>query len=86
MLFATGLVAGGTLTGVFSSILKAIPATHDGKESDVLTVLQGIGEGLQESLGKAISLDLFSLIFYVAMGFVLVKVALKKADVAAEKR
>jgi putative OPT family oligopeptide transporter len=76
MLFATGLVAGGTLTGVFSAILKAVPAG----ESDVLTKLQAVGEGLQHSLSSVVSLDLFALLFYVAMGFVLVKVAIKKTD------
>jgi putative OPT family oligopeptide transporter len=78
MLYATGLVAGGTLTGVFSAILKAIPAG----ESDVLTVCQGIGEGLQHQMAEAVNLNFFALIFYAAMGFVLVKVALKKSDPA----
>ena len=45
MLFATGLVAGGTLTGVLSAGLKAIPS---GEDSDVLTRLQHIGESFQE--------------------------------------
>jgi putative OPT family oligopeptide transporter len=74
MLFATGLVAGGTLTGVFSAILKAIPAG----DSDVLTKCQHIGESFQQGLG--LNLDLFALVFYVAMGAVLVRVALKKSD------
>lgn len=74
MLFATGLVAGGTLTGVFSAILKAIPLG----DSDVLTKCQHIGESFQQGLG--LNLDLFALVFYVAMGAVLVRVALKKSD------
>jgi len=74
MLFATGLVAGGTLTGVFSAILKAIPSG----DSDVLTKLQHIGETFQGKLG--FDLDLFALLFYVAMGAVLVRMALKKSD------
>jgi len=76
MLFATGLVAGGTLTGVFSAGLKAIPTG----DSDVLTKCQHIGEKLQEQIGKSIDLDLYSLIFYVLMGFLLVKVAIKKTS------
>jgi hypothetical protein len=81
MLFATGLVAGGTLTGVFSSILKAIPLKKEGGgETDVLAICNHVGEGLQASLANAVSLDLFALIFYAAMGFVLVKVAIKKSD------
>jgi hypothetical protein len=77
-LFATGLVAGGTLTGVFSALLKAIPAG----DSDVLTLCQKVGEGFQEHLGKAFSLDLFGLIMWTILGFFLVKVALRKTEVS----
>jgi putative OPT family oligopeptide transporter len=76
MLFATGLVAGGTLTGVFSAILKAIPA---GDDSDVLTKLQHIGESFQENIAGSINLDLYSVLFYVVLGFILVRVALRKS-------
>ena len=77
MLFATGLVAGGTLTGVFSAILKAIPMG----DSDVLTKAQAIGESFQHGLGFGESgLNLFALVFYAAMGAVLVRVALRKSD------
>jgi putative OPT family oligopeptide transporter len=77
MLFATGLVAGGTLTGVFSAILKAIPA---GDDSDVLTKLQHIGESFQaDYVAKVMNLDLFGLLFYIALGFILVRVAMKKS-------
>jgi putative OPT family oligopeptide transporter len=81
MLFATGLVAGGTLTGVFSAILKAIQIKSATGETDVLSMCQGIGDQMQAGLAHAIPLDFFALIFYAAMGFVLVKVALKKSDV-----
>ena len=77
MLFATGLVAGGTLTGVFSALLKAIEVG----DSDILTKLQAIGEGLQKQIAGSINLDYYSLIFYAVMGFFLVKVALKKSDI-----
>jgi putative OPT family oligopeptide transporter len=76
MLFATGLVAGGTLTGVFSALLKAIPAG----DSDVLTMCQKVGEGLQEHVAGVFNLDAFGLIFYAILGFILVKVALKKTE------
>ncbi len=75
MLFATGLVAGGTLTGVFSAILKAIPV---GDKSDVLTECQSIGEKLQGSIGM--NMDVFATLFFVALGFVLVKVAMRKTE------
>ena len=91
MLFATGLVAGGTLTGVFSALLKAIPWAgvdpDTGKKiEDLLTRLQLVGGHLQKEIAKwsiagwSIDLDYYSLIFYVIMGFILVKVALKKSD------
>jgi putative OPT family oligopeptide transporter len=89
MLFATGLVAGGTLTGVFSALLKAIswteadPATGKEVEYDVLTSLQKLGEGLQEQIAGAVNLDYYSLIFYAVMGFILVRVALKKSEAQA---
>ena len=50
----------------------------DGSRSDVLTVCQKIGEGLQEHIKEAMSLDWYSLIFYGILGFILVRVALKK--------
>lgn len=74
MLFATGLVAGGTLTGVFSAGLKAIPMG----DSDVLTKWQAAGT---ELLGHSlVESDLFALAFYAALGFILVKVAMRKSD------
>jgi putative OPT family oligopeptide transporter len=94
MLFATGLVAGGTLTGVFSALLKAIPwtvkdpVTGEPKEQDILATLQEIGEGtqkqiaewLQEHFHGAVSLDVYSLAFFIVMGFVLIGVAMKKSE------
>jgi putative OPT family oligopeptide transporter len=87
MLFATGLVAGGTLTGVFSALLKAIEIG----DSDILTKLQAIGEEAQQHvamwlhtlLGSSLSIDsiknCYSLFFYVLMGFILVQVARKSS-------
>jgi putative OPT family oligopeptide transporter len=94
MLFATGLVAGGTLTGVFSALLKAIPwsvtdpATGTSKEQDILATMQQIGESKQETIaewlqqqfGNMINLDVYSLAFFVVMGFVLSAVALRKSE------
>jgi putative OPT family oligopeptide transporter len=76
MLFATGLVAGGTLTGVFSAILKAIPSG----ESDVLTLCNGVGAGIQRSI--PFDMDLASLIPYAILGFILVRVGIKKMKAA----
>lgn len=106
MLFATGLVAGGTLMGVFSALLKAIPmagaldpATGQPADSDVLTRLQAIGEAFQENMGKSIQsflgqlgivtsegtcLNLWPILFYAVMGFILIGVALKRPGKAEQ--
>jgi putative OPT family oligopeptide transporter len=94
MLFATGLVAGGTLTGVFSALLKAIPwtvtdaTTGSPKEQDILLTLQQIGEHtqehvaewLQEHFGNMVNLDVYSLVFFILMGFILSAVALRRSE------
>jgi putative OPT family oligopeptide transporter len=72
MLFATGLVAGGTLTGVLSAGLKAWPFG----DSDVLTKLQHVGEEFQKTI--TFNHDLFALIFYAILAVILVVIALKK--------
>jgi putative OPT family oligopeptide transporter len=74
MLFATGLVAGGTLTGVATSVLKAIP-TQAGA-SDLLTDAQGIGASFQESVG--LSANLLALIPYTIMAVLLVRMGMRK--------
>lgn len=77
MLYATGLVAGGALTGVASSVLKAVEVTgENGKDSDLLTQFQGYGTDFQ----KLLPLDgnLWALIPYAALGFLLVRMGTKK--------
>ncbi|MEO6709571.1 MAG: oligopeptide transporter, OPT family [Planctomycetota bacterium] len=81
MLYATGLVAGGTLTGVFSAVLRAIEfkPSEPGGAANVLDWCNAVGTQFQ---AKYISMspDLYALIFYAIMGFILIKVALKKSD------
>lgn len=95
MLFATGLVAGGTLTGVFTALLKAIPwtvtdaTTGETTEQDVLVTLQQIGEHTQVRMAEwlqqySINLDLYSLAFFVGMGFILCGVALRKSKLVEQ--
>jgi len=79
MLFATGLVAGGTLTGVASSVLKAIPT--QAAASDLLTDTQAIGEGFQEHV--PLDPNLFALIPYVFMAIVLVRIGMKRMQSTA---
>ena len=72
-LFATGLVAGGTLTGVASAALKAVPI---GDKGDLLATTNALGEHFQASLG--IEPNLLALAPYALMATVLVVIALKK--------
>ena len=80
MLFATGLVAGGTLTGVASSVLKA--RTTQGGTSDLLTDTQGIGERFQEAIG--LDGNLLALIPYVLMAILLVRMGMRKMQTGAQ--
>jgi putative OPT family oligopeptide transporter len=79
MLFATGLVAGGTLTGVASSVLKAVQTK--GGDSDLLTDAQGIGEGFQHSLG--LDGNLLALIPYGILAILVVRMGMKKMSSSA---
>jgi len=77
MLFATGLVAGGALTGVATSVFKAVPMEgSDGKESDLLTVCQSIGETFQAAL--PLDGNLLALIPYIALAVILLRMGLRK--------
>jgi hypothetical protein len=81
MLYSTGLVAGGSLTGVLIAILSGIPMTHmvDGvaKEVSLMTVVQdAIGIHGFENLGAGA--DLIGALFFFALGFLLFKTAMKK--------
>lgn len=74
MLFATGLVAGGTLTGVASSVLKAI-VTKNGS-SDLLEDANGIGHGFQHAIG--LDGNLLALIPYAILAIMVVRMGMKK--------
>ena len=84
MLFATGLVAGGTLTGVASAVLTAIEKGVPGyapaktKTWNLLQDCQHVGEEFQKTLG--INVDLWALAPYAVMALALLLVACKKAS------
>lgn len=81
MLFATGLVAGGSLTGVVVGGLSALPTEVDGKSVDVITRLQGFGEGYQHALAQSLgefAPDIVSTLMFGLLGFVLYRIATKK--------
>jgi putative OPT family oligopeptide transporter len=77
MLFATGLVAGGTLTGVATSVFKAVPT--DGGNSDLLSDAQGLGEKFQSLL--PIDLSLWALIPYLLLAALVIYMGKKKTQI-----
>jgi putative OPT family oligopeptide transporter len=79
MLYATGLVAGATLTGVASSVLKAIETGSDAAPSDLLTDCLSIGEHFQTFI--PFNLDLFALLPYTLLAIVLVRIGSRKTAV-----
>ena len=87
MLFATGLVAGGTLTGVASAVLtaieKAVPAyaPAGAKSWNLLQDCQHVGEEFQKQYQANWSIhpDLWSLAPYGLMALVLLLAATRKA-------
>ncbi|TAJ19219.1 MAG: oligopeptide transporter, OPT family [Planctomycetota bacterium] len=85
MLFATGLVAGGSLTGVVVGALNGVdmdmtkPDGTPGTQS-VIAYLSHYGESLQKSMAEAFganSPDAFAMIMFGLMAFVLYRVAMK---------
>jgi putative OPT family oligopeptide transporter len=74
MLYATGLVAGGSLTGILIALLSSIPVG----EKSLIQVLN-FGHGW-EHLGPLA--DLIGLVAFAGLCFLLVRTALKKLDVA----
>lgn len=81
MLYSTGLVAGGSLTGVAIAILSGIPITTmvDGQQKEISlmqSVLDSIGVHGWEHLGGGA--DLIGAIMFGVLGFVLFRIAMKK--------
>ncbi len=74
-LFSSGLIAGGSLTGILIAILIGTPfgVGADGKE---ISVAQVLNSGIAEHIG-AIG-DLIALIMFAALAFILAKFALSK--------
>jgi uncharacterized oligopeptide transporter (OPT) family protein len=82
MLFATGLVAGGSLTGVVVGALSGVEtAGEDGKSVDLIVRLQHSGEQWQKALAESLGTyapDIASAVMFSLLGFVLYRVAMKK--------
>jgi putative OPT family oligopeptide transporter len=81
MLFSTGLVAGGSLTGVAIALLSGIPVTvmQDGVEKEISTMqflLDSIGIHGWEHLGAGA--DLIGAFMFGVLGYVLFRTAMKK--------
>jgi uncharacterized oligopeptide transporter (OPT) family protein len=73
-LFATGLIAGGALSGVIVALLSV--------NDDVYKMLQDISaeHGLSEALGHG-GYQLLGVAFFAAMALMLYRLAIKKSDV-----
>mgnify|MGYP000455486617 CR=1 FL=1 len=82
MLFATGLVAGGSLTGVVVGALSGVKTEDaDGKRVDMIKALQHSGEAWQASLAETVGTyapDVVSALMFSLLGFVLYRIAMKK--------
>jgi putative OPT family oligopeptide transporter len=80
MLYSTGLVAGGSLTGVAIALLSGIPtAGPDGREISILTwVLDKIGIHGWERFGAAA--DLIGIAFFAGLCFLLLRAARQKME------
>jgi putative OPT family oligopeptide transporter len=81
MLFSTGLVAGGSLTGVAIALLSGIPVTVvvDGVEKEISTMqylLDSIGIHGWEHLGAGA--DLIGALMFGILGYILFRTAMKK--------
>jgi putative OPT family oligopeptide transporter len=82
MLFATGLVAGGALTGIATGVLKWIDMpTAEKPDRTLLEVCQHRGDSFQEQLAESMGAfvpDLLGIACFAVMAAALVGVALKK--------
>jgi putative OPT family oligopeptide transporter len=86
MLFATGLVAGGSLTGVVVGALSGAEVEGpDGKPMELMKKLGHTGEGFQAWLAKSFghyAPDIMSAVMFGLLGFVLYRIAMKKEPAA----
>jgi len=77
MLYSTGLVAGGSLTGVAIAILSGIPVTVGGKEISIMQyLLDAVGIHGWEHLGA--TADIIGALMFGALGFILFRTGMKK--------
>ncbi len=90
MLYATGLVAGGSLTGVVVGALSGKDIdTSEGPRS-VIAYLSGAGERIQHSIAQALGSygpDIVSALMFCLMAYFLYRVAMsEEGESGAEKR
>ncbi|MBL8859311.1 MAG: oligopeptide transporter, OPT family [Planctomycetes bacterium] len=82
MLYATGLVAGGSLTGVVVGALSGVDITgDDGKPLPLMAKLAHQGETWQHSIAESFGTfapDVMSTLMFGLLGLVLFRVAMKK--------
>ncbi|HEY2824775.1 MAG TPA: oligopeptide transporter, OPT family [Gemmatimonadales bacterium] len=77
MLYATGLVAGGALTGVLIAAVSGIPITVNGQQESVITwIWDKVGVKEWASLGGGA--DIISVVLFAGLCFMLVKAGREK--------
>jgi putative OPT family oligopeptide transporter len=83
MLYSTGLVAGGSLTGVAIALLSGVSTTGpDGREISILTwVLNKVGAHGWERLGGVA--DLIGILFFAGLCFLLLRAARQRLETEA---
>ncbi|MCK6446897.1 MAG: oligopeptide transporter, OPT family [Planctomycetes bacterium] len=82
MLYATGLVAGGALTGVVVGALYGVDIVDEGKEKSLIAYLSGPGERFQHWLSQygTYTPDLVSTGMFCVLGYLLYRAAMKKSE------
>ena len=77
MLYATGLVAGGSLTGVVIAALSGVPITVAGKQISLITWIWD-KVGVQEWASLGGGADLLSVILFAGLCFMLIRAGREK--------
>jgi hypothetical protein len=85
MLYSTGLVAGGSLTGVAIALLSGIPMTGpDGRDTSVATWLLnkvGVhGWGRNGWIDLGVGADLIGIAFFAGLCFLLLRAARQRLE------
>jgi len=68
-LFSSGLIAGGSLTGILVAVLLGTNVTSDGAQKSVISVVQGVVHSVIPEGGDLIAILMFALLAYLTFRF-----------------